>query len=148
MSLKVVLRSFDGLVGGATTFDVYLEAGTRAATSGGVFTTVDVAGEVVKRLVFECQHNPQYACDVAVDPDSWKYVGLFPDPSGGPHWARTMPTETLARWYLQWLLGRSILILNKWVAYRPFCLGPSGTMGSLSPLLATRVVQLLRMPRR
>jgi hypothetical protein len=96
MSLIFVLRSFDGVPGGATTFDLYLEAGTHAATSAGAFNTVDTALAVVSRLVSECRHGTQYASDLAVDPDSWQYIGLFPDPAGGPPWAHTAPTDTEA----------------------------------------------------
>jgi hypothetical protein len=89
-----VLKSFDGTPGGATSFDLYLASGAHAATSD-VYTTFDKALEAVNGLVHDCQHTPQYVCDVALHPETFKCEGMFPKP-GGSHWAYTRPCDTEA----------------------------------------------------
>jgi hypothetical protein len=99
MSLRFVLKSFDGLPGGATTFDVYLTSGTHAAASCPFFT-FDDAVEAIRRLVYECQYKSQYACDVGIEAETGKYVGAFLAAEGaapeGTHWMRTTPVDTEA----------------------------------------------------
>jgi hypothetical protein len=94
MTIAFLLESFDGQPGGATYFELHLETDGQVATSEGIYPTPDVAAEEVKRLVFACQHHPEYACDVGVDPETWKYTGLFPNPQGTRHFARTRPCDT------------------------------------------------------
>jgi hypothetical protein len=94
MTCVFVLKSFDGEPGGATYFELYLETDGHVATSDGVYPTPDLAAEVVRRMVFACQHHTGYACDVGVDPEKWKYAGLFPNPQGTQHFAHTRPCDT------------------------------------------------------
>lgn len=94
MTLLFMLKSFDGQPGGATYFELHLEVDGHAATSDGVYPTPDVAAEVIRRLVFACQHHQDYGCDVGVDPETWRWAGLFPDPQGTQYYARTRYCDT------------------------------------------------------